>query len=151
MVIVKQFTKAAPLCFRFKAANLLDFALDHTYIEFCRSLDAFTLLQALGEGQKSSVFKCCCVSSGLLIALKSYHKERMTVQDCKQARAPLLSTSQDLEYRRALYHHSRDYLAQFIRVCICNYGKSCVEVRGFPNCPLTQPLTSLTQDNHGKG
>jgi hypothetical protein len=38
----------------------------------------------LGEGQMSSVVQCVCTRSGLPVAIKMYHKDRMNSLNVKQ-------------------------------------------------------------------
>lgn len=40
----------------------------------------------LGEGQMSSVVHCTCNRSGLEVAVKMYHKDRMNSLNIKQVR-----------------------------------------------------------------
>jgi len=49
-----------------------------------RSAQQLRVEELLGEGRLSSVMLCTCLRSGVRLALKVYHKQGMTIQNCKQ-------------------------------------------------------------------
>ena len=57
--------------------------------DVCRSMEDFEILQVLAETHLSTVALCTCSKSGLQVALKMYHKERMTPLNKKQANSYL--------------------------------------------------------------
>ena len=50
-----------------------------------RSMDDMDLLQVVGETHLATVARCRCARSGMEVAAKMYHKERMTALNQRQA------------------------------------------------------------------
>jgi len=72
-----------------------------------RSLQQLQVEKLLGEGRLSSVMLCHCLISGLKLALKVYHKQGMTMQNCKQVLRTILpdaaSTSPEFHVQPELH------------------------------------------------
>lgn len=58
-----------------------------TYESSCRSMDVLELVRVIAETHLATVALCHCVTSGLQVAVKMYHKERLTGKMEKQVLA----------------------------------------------------------------
>ena len=57
-----------------------------TAVKLYRSMQEVLIEELLGDSRISSVVRCSCARTGHLLALKMYHKQVMTLQDCQQVR-----------------------------------------------------------------
>ena len=53
--------------------------LQNTFAPSCRSIEDFEIIEQVGEGHLSAVLHCVDVRSGIHVAVKSYHKDRMNL------------------------------------------------------------------------
>lgn len=56
----------------------------HTVAPSCRSIEDFEIIEQVGEGHLSAVLHCVDVRSGIHVAVKSYHKDRMNLISSRQ-------------------------------------------------------------------
>ena len=54
----------------------------------CRSIADFEIVEQVGEGHLSAVLHCLHIQSGVHVAVKSYHKDRMNVISSRQVCFP---------------------------------------------------------------
>ena len=64
--------------------------LQNTVAPSCRSIEDFEIIEQVGEGHLSAVLHCVDVRSGIHVAVKSYHKERMNLISSRQVLFPYL-------------------------------------------------------------
>lgn len=50
----------------------------------CRCIADFEIIEQVGEGQISVVLHCVDKRSGIHVAVKSYHKDRMNIMNSRQ-------------------------------------------------------------------
>ena len=58
--------------------------LQNTVAPSCRSIEDFEIIEQVGEGHLSAVLHCVDVRSGIHVAVKSYHKDRMNLISSRQ-------------------------------------------------------------------
>jgi serine/threonine protein kinase len=64
--------------------------LQNTVAPSCRSIEDFEIIEQVGEGHLSVVLHCVDVRSGIHVAVKSYHKDRMNLISSRQVLFPYL-------------------------------------------------------------
>ena len=64
--------------------------LQNTFAPSCRSIEDFEIIEQVGEGHLSAVLHCVDVRSGIHVAVKSYHKDRMNLISSRQVLFPYL-------------------------------------------------------------
>ena len=88
--------------------------LQNTVAPSCRSIEDFEIIEQVGEGHLSAVLHCVDVRSGIHVAVKSYHKDRMNLISSRQ----VLFTSLDNAGRHACMHApNNDIFLLFTTVC----------------------------------
>lgn len=108
--------------------------LQNTFAPSCRSIEDFEIIEQVGEGHLSAVLHCVDVRSGIHVAVKSYHKDRMNLISSRQVLFTYLDKAGKQQHISSLH-----YSLCFLMPSISSVATCC---NRFPKAPSSTSVRS---------